>query len=119
MARVIRFDPRFQPSDLPWDRFPRFDEVGGQIDAQAGRAFDSAASLAASSELYARLEARLAPDDRPLLREFYEAICSHQEHYERAAYLVGLRAGCGKLEGLPPVLSDDRGGRLDDEPEPA
>jgi hypothetical protein len=119
LARVIRFDPSYQPSDLPWDRFPRFDEVGAQIDAQAGRVFDTATSLAASSELYARLEARLAPEDRPLLRDFYEAICSHQEHFERAAYLVGLRAGCGKLEGLPPVLSDDRGGRLDDEPEPA
>jgi hypothetical protein len=117
LARVIRFDPTYQPADLPWGRFPRFEEVGALVDAQAAKLFDSARSLAIGSELYARLEARLSPDDRPLLRELYEAICSHQEHYEHAAYLVGLRAGAGRLEGLPPVLPDER--RLNDEPEPA
>lgn len=117
MARVIRFDPNRQPADVPWGRFPRFEEVGSQIDAQAARLFDSAASLARGSELYARLEARLPQHDRPLLRELYEAVSSHHEHYERAAYLVGLRAGAGKLEGLPPVLPDERSGS--DEPEPA
>lgn len=114
MARVIRFDPSYQPADLPWGRFPRFDEVGAQIDEQAARLFDSATFLANSRELYARLEARLAPEDRPLLRELYEAISQHQEYYERAAYLVGLRAGTGRLEGLPPVLPDERTG--DDDP---
>jgi hypothetical protein len=118
VARVIRFDPNYHPPDLPWDRFPRFDEVGAHIDAQAARMLDSKTSLAIGSELYARLEARLAPEDRPLLRELYEAICSHQEHYERAAYLVGLRAATGRLEGLPAMLKDDRR-RLDDDPEPA
>jgi len=107
VARVIRFDPSLR-IDLPWGRYPRFEEVGAQVDAQAHRLFDAAASLARSSELYARLEARLAPDDRPLLRELYEAVVSHQEHYEHAAYLVGLRAGAGRLEGLPPVLTDER-----------
>ena len=116
MARVIRFDPTFQPPDLPWGRFPRFEEVGAQIDLQVRRMVDSETALARSRELYARLEARLAPEDRPLLRELYTAVSSHHERYEHAAYLVGLRAGSGKLEGLPPLLSDQR---RSDEPEPA
>jgi len=114
VARVIRFDPTLRP-DMRWERFPRFEEVGAQIDAQASRLFDSERSLQTKRELYARVEARLAPDDRSLLRELYQAISSHQEHYEHAAYLVGLRAATGQLEGLPPVLSDDRS----DDPQPA
>jgi hypothetical protein len=117
VGRIIRFEPGRQPSDVPWGRFPRFEEVGAQIDAQAAKLFDSAASLERGSELYARLEARLGPQDRPLLRELYEAISSHHERFEHAAYLVGLRAGSGKLEGLPPALPDERADR--DEPEPA
>jgi hypothetical protein len=116
LARVIRFDPTFHPADAPWGRFPRFDEVGAQIDAQVARMVDSETALTKSRELYARLEARLIPDDRPLLRELYTALSSHHERYEHAAYLVGLRAGSGRLEGLPPVLPDQR---RPDEPEPA
>ena len=56
----------------------------------------------------------MAPDDRPLLRELYTAITAHQEKFERAAYLVGLRAATGRLEGLPPLKDDRRDG-----PEPA
>ena len=115
MARVIRFDPSLRP-DVRWERFPRFEEVGAQIDAQASRLFDSERSLQTKRELYARVEARLGPDDRGLLRELYQAICSHEEHYEHAAYLVGLRAASGQLEGLPPVLSDDRS---EEDPQPA
>jgi hypothetical protein len=115
VARVIRFDPTQRP-DMRWERFPRFDEIGAQIDAQASRLFDNERSLEAKRELYAKVEARLNPDDRALLRELYQAICSHQEHYEHAAYLVGLRAASGQLEGLPPVLSDDRS---DEDPQPA
>ena len=115
MARVIRFDPSLRP-DPKWERYPRFHEVGAQVDAQASRLFDNARSLEIKSELYARVETRLSAEDRALLRELYQAICSHQEHYEHAAYLVGLRAASGQLEGLPPVLSNDRN---DDEPQPA
>jgi len=111
---VIQFDPRFHGGDQSWERFPRFDEVDGHVDAQAAKLFDAEASLARNRELFARVEARLAPDDRPLVRELYEAITSHQEKFERAAYLVGLRAATGRLEGLPP-LKDDR----KDDPEPA
>jgi hypothetical protein len=118
VARVIRFDPTRQAANVQWGRHPRFDEVGAQIDAQASRLFDSARSLAHSSELYARLESRLPAEDRPLLRELYEALTSHLEKYEHAAYLIGLRAGAGRLDGLPAVLVDDRG-PLDDEPQPA
>ena len=114
MARVIRFDPSLRP-DAAWGRYPRFEEVGAQVDAHAARLFDSARSLEKNRELYARVEARLAPDDRALLRDLYQAISSHHEHFEHAAYLVGLRAASGQLEGLPPVLTDDRS----DEPEPA
>jgi hypothetical protein len=114
VARVIRFDPTLRP-DVRWERFPRFEEVGAQIDAQASRLFDSERALEAKRELYARLEAKLAVDDRPLLRELYQAISSHHEHFEHAAYLVGLRAASGQLEGLPPVLCDDRS----DDPQPA
>ena len=110
MARVIRFDPKFQGGDPAWERYPRFDEIGSHIDAQAGRLFDSEASLARNRELYARLEARLAAEDRPLLRDLYAAITAHAEKFERAAYLVGLRAGTGKLEGLPPLKDDRRDG---------
>lgn len=106
MARIIRFDPSLRTAD--GGRFPRFDEVGAQVDAQANRIFDAETSISGCRELYARVEARLTPDDRPLLRELYEAIVAHQEHYEHAAYLVGLRAGAGKLEGLPPALADER-----------
>ena len=87
MARVIRFDPKFQGGEPAWERYPRFDEIGSHIDAQAGKLFDSEASLARNRELYARLE-----------------------KFERAAYLVGLRAGTGKLEGLPPLKDDRRDG---------
>jgi hypothetical protein len=114
VARVIRFDPTLRP-DVKWERFPRFEEVGAQIDAHASRLFDSDRSLEANRELYARVEARLKADDRPLLRDLYQAITSHHEHYEHAAYLVGLRAASGQLEGLPPVLSDDRS----EDPQPA
>ena len=108
MADIIRFEPLGPAGNSDWRRFPRFDEVGGQIDLQAGRIFDTETSLARLSELYARAEQRLRPEDRPLLRELYEAVTRHYERYEHAAYLVGLRAGAGRLEGLPPVLSDER-----------
>src|SRR5690606_28758603 len=77
---------------------------------------DVTASMAAYQELYARVEQRLRPEDRPLLRELFEAISRHHERYEHAAYLVGLRAGAGRLSGLP-ALTDDRSG--DNEPEGA
>ncbi len=114
MADIIRFEPLGPPGNADWRRFPRFDEVGAQIDVQASKIFDTEASLARLSELYARAEQRLRPDDRPLLRELYEAATRHHERYEHAAYLVGLRAGAGRLEGLPPVLDDQR---LPDDPE--
>jgi hypothetical protein len=114
VARVIQFDPKFNTGDAGWERFPRFDEIDGHVDAQANKLFDAEASLARNRELYARVESRLGPDDRPLLRELYAAITAHQEKFERAAYLVGLRAATGKLEGLPPLKDDRRDG-----PEPA
>ena len=54
------------------------------------------------------VEQKLPPSDRGLLRDLYEAITKHSERYEHAAYLVGLQAGAGKLQGLPPMLDDDR-----------
>jgi hypothetical protein len=108
MADIIRFEPLAPSGNTDWRRFPRFDEVGAQIDVQASKIFDTESSLARLTELYARTEQRLRADDRPLLREFYEAATRHHERYEHAAYLVGLRAGAGRLEGLPPVLGDDR-----------
>jgi hypothetical protein len=117
MADIIRFEPLGLPVNPNWRRFPRFDEIGAQIDAQAARIFDTAASLARGSELYARVEHRLPAEDRALLRELYEAITRHHERYEHAAYLVGLLAGTGRLQGLPPVLDDDRS--PDDEPQRA
>jgi hypothetical protein len=117
MADILRFVPARPAGNPNWRRFPRFDEVGAQIDAQASRIFDTQASLARGGELYARVEQRLAPDDRELLRELYQAITRHHERYEHAAYLVGLQAGAGQLPGLPPVLTDDRS--PDDEPERA
>lgn len=119
MADVIRFtrsEPLRPAGQAEWRRFPRFDEVGAQIDAQAGKLLDVAASLSRYTELYARVEQRLRPDDRPLLRELFEAITRHHERYEHAAYLIGLQAGAGRLSGLPPVLTDDR---ANDEPEGA
>ncbi len=92
------------------ERYPRFEEVDGHVDAQATKLFDSEASLARNRELYARLEARLGVEDRPLLRELYTAITAHFEKFERAAYLVGLRAATGRLEGLPPFKDDRRDG---------
>jgi hypothetical protein len=117
MADIIRFDPLGPPGNTNWRRFPRFDEVGAQIDAQASRIFDTQVSLDRGSELYARVEQGLRSADRGLLRELYEAITNHYEHYEHAAYLVGLQAGVGRLHGLPPVLDDDR--TTDPEPERA
>jgi hypothetical protein len=117
MADIIRFEPLGPPAgNTSWRRFPRFDEVGAQIDAQAGRIFDTQVSLARGSDLYARVERLLKPEDRGLLRELYEAITSHGERYEHAAYLVGLQAGAGRLPGLPPILDDER---TPDEPERA
>jgi hypothetical protein len=117
MADIIRFEPLGPPGNPSWRRFPRFDEVGAQIDAQASQIFDTKASLNRGSELYARVEQRLRPDERGLLRELYEAITLHHERYEHAAYLVGLQAGVGRLQGLPPILDDDR--TPDDSPERA
>jgi hypothetical protein len=114
MAEIIRFEPAGPSENPDWRRFPRFEEVGAQIDLQAGRIFDTDASLGRLTELYARVEQRLGPEDRPLLRELYEAAARHHERYEHAAYLVGLRAGAGRLEGLPPVLADER---LPEDPE--
>ncbi|HEY8535483.1 MAG TPA: hypothetical protein VIL25_03505 [Vicinamibacterales bacterium] len=119
MADVIRF-PRsapIRPANQPdWQRFPRYEEVGAHIDEQVGKLVDVAASIAAYKELYARVEQRLRPEDRPLLRDLFEAITRHHERYEHAAYLVGLRAGAGRLTGLPP-LTDER--VSDNEPEGA
>ena len=112
MADVIRFarsEPLRPDGNVQWRRFPRFDEVGAQVDAQAGRLFDVAASLSRTTDLYARVEQRLRPEDRALLRELYQSLTEHHERYERAAYIVGLQAGAGQLPGLPPVLQDDRG----------
>lgn len=118
MAEIIRFTrshPTRPSGDSKWKRFPRFQEVGAQIDAQAAKLFDPAVSLDRQRTLYARLEQRLRPEDRDLLRELYEAVTSHSERYEHAAYLVGLHAGSGQLGGLPPILDDDRSPD-DDEP---
>ena len=108
MADILRFDPLGPPSNPNWRRFPRFEEVGAQIDAQANRIFDTGASLDRGSTLYARVEQKLRPEDHALLRELYEAITQHHERYEHAAYVVGLHAGAGRLQGLSPVLDDDR-----------
>jgi hypothetical protein len=108
MADILRFDPLGPPTNPNWRRFPRFEEVGAQIDAQANRIFDTGASLDRGSTLYARVEQKLRPEDHALLRELYEAITQHHERYEHAAYLVGLHAGAGRLQGLAPVLDDDR-----------
>lgn len=111
MADVIRFArsaPTQPVGDSNWRRFPRFDEVGQQIDAQANKLLDVAGSQAHYTELYARVEQRLRADDRPLLRELFEAITRHHERFEHAAYVVGLQAGNGTLPGLPPLLDDDR-----------
>lgn len=111
MAEVIRFTrsaPTQPSANRQWRRFPRFEEVGQQIDVQANKLLDVAVSQARYTELYARVEQRLRADDRPLLRELFEAITRHHERYEHAAYLVGLQAGNGTLPGLPPVLDDDR-----------
>jgi hypothetical protein len=118
MAEVIRFTrstPTQPASNTRWRRFPRFEEVGQQIDAQANKLLDVAGSQARYTELYARVEHRLREDDRPLLRDLFEAITRHHERFEHAAYLVGLQAGNGTLPGLPPSLDDDRSGG-DDEP---
>jgi hypothetical protein len=108
MADILRFDPLGPPTNPNWRRFPRFEEVGAQIDAQANRIFDTGASLDRGSTLYARVEQKLRPEDHALLRELYEAITQHHERYEHAAYLVGLHAGAGRLQGLAPILDDDR-----------
>lgn len=121
VADIIRFkrsDPIRPSGHSSWRRFPRFEEVGAQIDAQAGRIFDAHLSLERQRALYARVEQRLRPEDRDLLRELYEAITGHHERYEHAAYLVGLHAGAGRLSGLPGVLDDDRSPD-DDEPQRA
>lgn len=120
MADVIRFvrsEPLQPAGNSSWRRFPRFEEVGQQIDAQAQKLLDVKGSQARYTELFARVEQRLREDDRPLLRELFEAITRHHERFEHAAYLVGLKAGNGTLAGLPPVLADDR--TDDDEPERA
>jgi hypothetical protein len=116
MGDIIRFEPAGPSVNPDWRRFPRFEEVGAQIDLQAARIFDTEASLRRLSELYARVEQRVRAEDRPFLRELYEAATHHHERYEHAAYLVGLQAGIGRLEGLPPVLDDER---LPDDPERA
>src|SRR4029450_6710566 len=108
MADILRFEPLGQPENPNWQRFPRFDEVGAQIDAQAGRIFDTATSLSRGSELYARVEQRLRSEDRPLLRELYDAITRPPEPYQPPAYRAGLRAGGGNPRGLPPILDDAR-----------
>jgi len=111
MADVIRFarSVPVQPAgNSNWRRFPRFDEVGQQIDVQANKLLDVAGSQARYTELYSRVEQRLRSDDRPLLRELFEAITRHHERFEHAAFLVGLQAGNGTLPGLPPMLDDDR-----------
>lgn len=111
MADVIRFARSASVqlfANSNWRRFPRFEEVGQQIDAQANKLLDVAGSQARYTELYSRVEHRLRPDDQPLLRELFEAITRHHERFEHAAYLVGLQAGNGTLAGLPPMLDDDR-----------
>ena len=72
MADVIRFarSVPVQPAgNSNWRRFPRFDEVGQQIDVQANKLLDVAGSQARYTELYSKVEQRLRSDDRPLLRE--------------------------------------------------
>ena len=51
MARVIQFDPKFHGGDPAMERYPRFEEVDGHVDAQATKLFDSEASLARNREL--------------------------------------------------------------------
>jgi hypothetical protein len=108
VIRFVRSEPVQPSGKAAWRRFPRFEEVGQQIDAQARKLLDVAGSQTRYTELYARVEQRLREDDRPLLRELFEAITHHHERFEHAAYIVGLQAGHGTLPGLPPVLDDDR-----------
>jgi hypothetical protein len=108
VIRFVRSEPVQPSSNRRWRRFPRFEEVGQQIDAQAQRLLDVAGSQARYTELYSRVEQRLREDDRPLLRDLFEAITRHHERFEHAAYIVGLQAGNGTLPGVPPVLADDR-----------
>ena len=71
MARVIRFDPSYQPSDLPWDRFPRFDEVGAQIEVRSSREADGRYLIGATI-------ADIDPNSRLRLMEWCYVVCSHE-----------------------------------------
>ena len=67
MADVIRFarSVPVQPAgNSNWRRFPRFDEVGQQIDVQANKLLDVAGSQARYTELYSKVEQRLRSDAR-------------------------------------------------------
>ena len=108
VIRFVRSEPVQPSANSSWRRFPRFEEVGQQIDAQAQKLLDVQGSQARYTELFSRVEQRLREDDRHLLRELFESITRHHERFEHAAYLVGLKAGNGSLGGLPPVLADDR-----------
>ena len=108
MADILRFDPLGPPSNPNWRRFPRFDEVGAQIDAQANRIFDTRASLDRGSMLYARVEQKLRGRGPRVAAGSLRGHHPASRACEHAAYLVGLRAGAGRLPGLAPVLDDDR-----------
>ena len=100
MADILRFDPLGPPSNPDWRRFPRFEEVGAQIDAQANRSSTPAPRSTAAAMLDARVEQSFRPKTTRCCGISTRPSPCITSEYEHAAYLVGLRAGAGRLPGL-------------------
>jgi len=108
MARIIRFEPQHVRPVPGTRRYPRFDEVQGEIETTAVVRLGAAAGLGEACRLLQRLRDSATPETRHLLNRLDDVLLTTRKQYEHAAYLVGLKAATWRLEHPPAELSDDR-----------
>jgi hypothetical protein len=108
MARIIQFEPQ-HARPLPGSRrYPRFDEVQGEIETTAVVRMGAAVALGEACRLLQRLRDTATPEARDLLNRLDDVLLTTRKQYEHAAYLVGLKAATWRLDRPPAELPDER-----------
>jgi hypothetical protein len=112
MARIIRFEPNQVRPSPGSRRYPRFDEVQGEIETTAVVRLGAAVALGEACRLFQRLREGASPEVRDLLNRLDEVLLTARKQHEHAAYLVGLKAATFRLDHPPSTLADDRSAPL-------
>ncbi|HEX5819154.1 MAG TPA: hypothetical protein VFY20_09760 [Gemmatimonadales bacterium] len=113
MARIIRFDSSQARTPSGHRRYPRFDEVQGEIENTAIVRLGAGTALGEACRLMQRLRDGSSPDARTLLDRLDDVLVTVRKQHEHAAYIVGLKAATFRLDYPVRELLDERRAELD------